>query len=141
MDIADPQGRERVGHAIRRRRHTLRLGQEDITKRGGPSKAVLYQLEHAKPKGYRDGTIARLEEILRWRAGSIEAIAQGGQPVELGDDASSAAGNGAQPIEIGAHGYLIRMYPNPEKSPDEVHAAIHRVLSAILGVDPTPDQQ
>lgn len=147
MDIADPDARHRVAQAVRGRRHALGLTQAEVTAAGGPSKAVLYQLEHGKPKGYRDALVAGLEGILGWAPGSLAAVARGERPVELDDqsdgrpggESSGASGDGdaARAIEINAHGYRVTLYPNPDKTPEEIHEALQRVIGAILRVDPS----
>ncbi len=136
MDIGDQAARARVADAVKERRRSLRLGQEDVAAAGGPSTATLYQIESRAPKGYSAATIEKLEDVLRWARGSVRAIADGGEPTEVEPSAPNGRGadlaRGITPIEVGAHGYLIRMYPNPDASQDEVNDAIQRVVAAVL---------
>lgn len=117
MDIAEPAARRRVAAAIKDRREAKRLRQEDVSAAGGPSKAVMFQLENAAEKGYSDATIGKLEDALQWRRGSVAAIVAGGDPTPLDEPAPqpptrSPDESGTYTV-ITAGGLTIRIAPAP----------------------------
>lgn len=63
------------------RRKELGLTQEDIKQRGGPSAALVRQLENGNYDAAMNPAIeGGLERALRWKVGSLESIKHGGEP-------------------------------------------------------------
>lgn len=65
--------------AMNRRRVELGLEWDDLAKHGEVSDSFLRGFRKGR-KGARDLTKAKLEDALKWRRGSIDAILAGGQP-------------------------------------------------------------
>lgn len=75
---------KRVGPYVRSRRRDLRLRQEDIASRGGPSPALVRQVENGRyDSDMQDAMRRGFEVALQWQPGSLDAILQGGDPTEL----------------------------------------------------------
>lgn len=72
----------RLGRAILTRRNRLGLTQEDIAGEGGPSHATIRRLERGEPGPFQSRTLDRLEQVLNWKVGVIDAILRG----TAGDD-------------------------------------------------------
>lgn len=66
-----------LGEAVRARRYELGLAQPDVARRGGPSTQTLMRIENAHRTRYENRTLARLEQALGWKTGSIRAILEG----------------------------------------------------------------
>lgn len=71
---------KRLGRYIKRRREHLRLTQQEMYAKGGPSVATIRILEAGEQAGYRNRTYHQVEESLGWAEGSIEAILAGKEP-------------------------------------------------------------
>lgn len=71
----------RLAQLVRARRKALRLTQELVNERGGPSTATLRLIEAGKPTDFRRGTTDQLEKALEWATGSVAAVLDGGDPV------------------------------------------------------------
>jgi transcriptional regulator with XRE-family HTH domain len=84
---------ERLGAAVQARRTRLRLRQEDIAAAGGPSHATLRRLERGAPLQGR--TLERLEQVLNWKVGVIQAILDG----TAGDDPDAWVSDTARATE------------------------------------------
>lgn len=75
----------RLADAVRDRRRELRMTQEDVRARGGPSTATLRQIERGSALDYRSGTTEPLEDAIGWRRGSVDTVLRGGDPtISLG---------------------------------------------------------
>lgn len=104
---------ERLGAAIRTRRVELGFNQEEVKQLGGPSSATLRKIEGGQALQYRITTTRPLERVLRWHAGSIEAVLDGGSPTP--EDIASAvrvdqaANNGAlyRPLDEASDAELL----------------------------------
>lgn len=76
MENEDPGSLDwaRLGRAIVAQRNRLGLSQEDISAAGGPSHATLRRIERGEPGPYQSRTLERLEAVLEWKVGVIDAI-------------------------------------------------------------------
>jgi len=74
---------QRLGRYVRERRDQLRLTQQGVTMRGGPSVATVRNIESATAERYRGQTFSQLEDALEWERGSVDAILRGGAPTPL----------------------------------------------------------
>jgi transcriptional regulator with XRE-family HTH domain len=72
--------RVRLGRHVRARRQQLKMSQQDVAIRGGPSTATLYLIEADQAPALQRGTKERLDSTLGWAIGSTEAIIRGGEP-------------------------------------------------------------
>lgn len=147
MRIPNVDDRRRLAAAIKKRRdEELHLRQEDVSARGGPSKAWLYSVENAGADAYSDTSIARLEKALMWAPGSCAAIVAGDQPIPLAPNDEDENGEGVEPVELIYGGYRVIMYPNPDATPEERARAQQSVLEAVMrrlqeiGLEP-PDME
>jgi hypothetical protein len=70
----------RLAERVRGRRRELGLTHAQVAAAGGPAVSTMVRIEAAARTGYRGGTLGRLERVLRWDGGSIEAILAGGEP-------------------------------------------------------------
>ncbi|MGW4075909.1 hypothetical protein ACWELB_20765 [Streptomyces asiaticus] len=76
----------RLAAAVKKRRIELTLGIEAAAKAAGMSKDTWYKVEGSPTRpiqSVRDTTYARVDEVLKWAAGSCIAIAEGGEPVPI----------------------------------------------------------
>jgi hypothetical protein len=81
---------ERLAACVRERRTDLGLTQEDVRSAGGPSTATMRLIEGALQTSYQPAILARLENALGWRRGSVRRILAGGDP-EIADAEPVAA--------------------------------------------------
>lgn len=99
MDRSQSAALQRLGEAIRGRRHTLGLTQRDVVAAGGPALSTLRQIESAKsPGGLSHSTTFALDRALRWAPGSADAMLTGGsepQPLDT-EGWPSGAGDWAE---------------------------------------------
>lgn len=63
-----------------RRRKQLGLTRSQIQDAGGPSVATMGVIENARQDTYRDSILRKLEQVLGWETGSVDAILSGGEP-------------------------------------------------------------
>ncbi|HEY3925239.1 MAG TPA: hypothetical protein VGL75_11820 [Acidothermaceae bacterium] len=72
---------QRVGRIVKERRERLRLSQEEVKSRGGPSTTNMTAIENGARdfSTYTGRTIAGLEDALGWEQGSIDRILEGGE--------------------------------------------------------------
>jgi DNA-binding XRE family transcriptional regulator len=75
-------GWARLAKEVLLRRHVLGVSQEELARRGGPSHQSIRNIEAGSQNGYRELTLARLERVLGWRPGTVQAILNG----DAGDD-------------------------------------------------------
>lgn len=73
---------ERLADYVTRRRTQLGMTQAAVQAAGGPSVATMRLIEGAMQRSYRGVILGRLEEVLRWVTGSVDAILAGGEPTE-----------------------------------------------------------
>lgn len=71
----------RLGDAIRRRRLTLDLSQEELGRRSGVTPVTISRIENGHSAKIR--TLWKLDRGLEWEPGSAEAVLRGGEPTEL----------------------------------------------------------
>lgn len=71
---------QRLGRYVKDRREALRLTQQDVTSRGGPSVATLRNIEAATQDSYRGRTYSQLEDALKWARGSVDSVLRGREP-------------------------------------------------------------
>jgi hypothetical protein len=134
MQISDLTSRQRVATAVRKRREELRLRQEDVTSRGGPSKAWQYGVESASTDSLSDVAVTRLERALQWEEGSVADVVAGlnPRPKKPATGADSESESGVEPVTLEYKGYKVVIYPNPDASPEEVARAQDSVLNAAM---------
>lgn len=75
---------KRLGRYIKQRRERLRMTQQDMYAKGGPSVATIRALEGGDQAAYRNKTYSQIEDSLEWTAGSVDAILTGGEPQDRG---------------------------------------------------------
>lgn len=83
----------RLAHYVTGRR--LELGyprQEDLALAMPVSLRVVNNIENARKDAYSKGTMALLENALRWRPGSVESILSGSNPTPVNDKGAPEAG-------------------------------------------------
>jgi hypothetical protein len=125
MRIPDHAARQRLAAAVKRRRgDDLHLRQEDVSGRGGPSKASLHSIENASADAYHDTTIAKLEQALLWKPGSIASIVAGGEPVPIESDAPA----GVEPIQVIYKGWKVTVLPDPDATQEQIDATLPGIL-------------
>lgn len=110
----------RLAALVRDRRTDLGMTQEDVRAAGGPGTATMRLIESGlQEKDHHPAILARLEDALRWRRGSVAAVLAGGDPVPL-EDAPGGAPPAAGPV------------PRPVPGPDQqVRAALYAALAAV----------
>lgn len=92
-------GWARVGQYARDRRKQLGLTQEQIKAGGGPSTALVRQVEKGTYNAQMQAGVQRAyEEKLQWHWGSIERIRQGGEPVPVGPEGTFVSRDGLAEI-------------------------------------------
>jgi hypothetical protein len=72
-----------LADAVIKRRTDLGMTQQDVQAAGGPGTATLRNIEGAHQMSYRGVILGRLERVLRWEPGSIDAILAGGDPTPI----------------------------------------------------------
>jgi hypothetical protein len=106
---------QRLATYVTRRRRKLRMTQADVDAQGGPSTATLRQIEGGERDNYRATVLARLERVLGWTAGSVQAILTGDEPTQV-DNPEPAVPVGAKgPAEDAERLILDSPLPNTEK--------------------------
>lgn len=101
--MTDPMGWQRLSRLLVERR--LELG---YAKRAPFARAnglshdrVLFDLENARRDNYDPATLALVEQIYRWRRGSIEAVREGGDPTPVDDsNAEPLPAFGVSPLDV-----------------------------------------
>jgi hypothetical protein len=133
MHIGDRQSQERLARAVKTRRAALKLRQQDLSERGGPSKATLYNIENAVVDTFSPPTIQMLEVSLDWAHGSVQSIVTGGEPEPLPVDPEEgdevAQGDG---IEIQYRGWRLTLHPRKDATREEIRQARRGVLNAVV---------
>lgn len=74
---------EKLGEAVRARRHELGLTQADIRGLGGPSPAIVGAIENNRANQLSPRMRRGLDQALQWEPGSVNAILAGGQAVAI----------------------------------------------------------
>jgi hypothetical protein len=74
---------QRLADYVLERRLELDMTQADVHAAGGPSTAVIRQVEGALSDSYTPVILSRLERALGWERGSVRAIRAGGEPVPV----------------------------------------------------------
>lgn len=91
------------------RRRELGLTQPEVARRGGPSAALVRQVESGTYKASMQATVRRgYETALRWEAGSIDSILEGGVPAPLPEDIESPSDANARPDRDSINGVMVR---------------------------------
>jgi hypothetical protein len=88
---------------------------------GGPSTSTMRMIEGGLQDSYKPAVLARLEDVLRWRRGSVRAVLAGGDPVALEEEA-------VVPRRPAAPRPAPRLVPGPEHS---VREALWAALAAV----------
>lgn len=85
----------------RRTAEELRLRQDELAARGGPSTTTLTKVENAVPPSPASVTLRKLDAGLGWTAGSASAVLAGGDPLIRYEDLPAPNGQVRQ-RELGA---------------------------------------
>lgn len=80
-----PEDRARLARRVKHRRQQLDLTQTQLVAAGGPSVSVISRIESGKLDSYDGKSILRLERVLQWESGSIDAILDGRDPTPVGE--------------------------------------------------------
>jgi hypothetical protein len=129
MHIGDKQSQQRLARAVKTRRAELKLRQQDLTGRGGPSKASLYNIENAAAVDFADQTIADLERSLDWATGSVAAILRGEEPTALPAPEPETESGG---IQVEYLGWRLTLHPRAGATREEISRARKAVLDAVI---------
>lgn len=70
----------RVAEYVRTRRTELRLTQDDVQDRGGPSAAKLREIENKRSQTLSASKRRDLERAIEWTDGSFDSVLRGGEP-------------------------------------------------------------
>jgi hypothetical protein len=120
---------EALAAAARDRRTELGMRQQDVAKNGGPSHESVRQIEGALRDSYRRRTLVQLEQVLRWRQGTVDRILDG----TAGDDPAAWDVNhdgraGAAPAET----MESRRYP--DEPPHRTTLILGRAYQELLAL-------
>jgi transcriptional regulator with XRE-family HTH domain len=85
-------GRTRLGQAMEQRRIALRMAWQDVAKAANLSVAGLGAIRRGE-RSPMPLTRRKLEDALRWQAGSIEAIQAGGDPTPISSGGEPSPGD------------------------------------------------
>lgn len=134
MQIRTAQGRERLALAVKERRRQLKFRQEDVSQRGGPSKAILYQVENAVMENYHDNTIEALEVALRWKPGSVDDIIAGREPQDVPEDfrVQDPDVDDPETIKVQYRDMVITFTPSPGVSRERMRGQVFEALKAVM---------
>src|SRR5690606_28979884 len=103
---------QRLAVYVTRRRLELDLTQTKVQAAGGPSVATIRSIENAESTSYRASVLHRLETVLCWEHGSINAILRGGEPTPTHT-------SGSKPATIGdLEKALLAIAANPNRPQD-----------------------
>ena len=93
-------GPQVLAEAVKNARYELRLRQEDVEARGGPSVATLRNIESGKIQAPRPRTLRALDDSLRWVPGTAAALFEGraAEPVPAEDARAVVPERG--PLEV-----------------------------------------
>jgi hypothetical protein len=79
----------RLGKLVRARRLALGLTQDAVQAAGGPSDRRQTAIELGRLPVPTPFTLAKVDRVLRWEAGSAERVLEGGEPTELDADVTA----------------------------------------------------
>ena len=91
---------EEVSEAVRERRESLRLSQNDAAARAGLSAGIWNMLENGRRESIRARTAKQIAEALGWTPDSIERLARGEEPVEAAPERTQAYASTADGREL-----------------------------------------
>lgn len=120
---------KRLGRYIKDRRERLRLTQQGMYARGGPSVATIRNLEAGEQTSYRPRTRDQIEQALGWAAGSVDAILAGGEPSVPSSTSSPPTGH-AEP-NAPAPPPPARPAPEAPRTVEEIQAEISVILARM----------
>lgn len=78
--MSDALDWERLGAAVRARRHERRLSPYQVRLAGGPSPATLQKIETGSAREITSQTKDKLEHVLGWTRNSVDEVLAGGEP-------------------------------------------------------------
>jgi transcriptional regulator with XRE-family HTH domain len=133
-DAVSGARRDGLASAVKERRRHLRLTQEQVANRGGPSVATLRIIERATGDAdLRESTLAKLDSALYWEIGTCHGFLFGAQRPTSGDPLVKSAAEVApavlgEYIGVGVAAVLsdheLDEYPDPN-----IHELAWRVLA------------
>lgn len=112
---------QKLASAVKHRREELRLSQDAIAKRGGPSTTTVSDIEGGIGKVPRPSTLKKLDEALEWVPGSSEKILAGGSPTIMATTGNSSKLGSATLGQIILPGDVAEGLDNDERA--EVQSA------------------
>jgi transcriptional regulator with XRE-family HTH domain len=118
-----------LGEAVRARRAQLKMTQQDVAQRGGPSDVTLSQIEQGVPRSYQQRTVITLERALRLKPGAVEAILAG-EDLEAWIDPTVLLVDGVSTLRGAPPGETLPLGPAPGGAVSEW---VPEVTSAGLG--------
>lgn len=98
---AEPEqpGIDRLAEAVRQRREQLKLRQNDLESRGGPSGATVRNIEQAAKDKYAPRTYRQIDDALRWPPGTAAKLIVGENDVPAKPDRTRTSGSPWSQIE------------------------------------------
>lgn len=81
MGDAAETDRQRLGRLVGQRRQALGLSLSEAARQAGVNRATWTGIEQRGTEA-EDYTLARVEQVIGWKPGSVQAVLAGGEPVE-----------------------------------------------------------
>lgn len=124
---------KRVGEFAAARRRQLGLTQPEIHQRGGPSAALVRQVEKGAYSASMQATVKRGYEVaLRWAPHSIDELLSGGEPTPLSEDDGWPSPSQIRPDRDG----IVSVYVSAERDADGV-VSVSAVSEGVSDADST----
>lgn len=83
MNESAEGARRRLGELVNRRRTSLGLSLSEAARRAGVMRVTWTGIEQ-RATDAEDYTLTKVEQVLEWEPGSVQAVLAGGEPVEVG---------------------------------------------------------
>jgi transcriptional regulator with XRE-family HTH domain len=140
----------RVAEAVKQARTGMDLNQEDLVEGSRVSVSLLQDFENANKLSYRELSVGRIERLFGWGPGSINAIAEGGKPLTVGEVLEEVAAGGfvVPPVDAAANEDAVLLNLPSGLTPRQREqariageAAARAVADALLGGDDEDDVQ
>lgn len=101
-DDPPADGREALALSVKARRRELRLTQQQLAERGGPSAKTVFAIEGNESAALRPSTLARLDRALDWKSGTAAGILTSVSLDELGPLPISVSSGATYEHQVGA---------------------------------------